>query len=226
MTTIPRLRIDFVSDVACPWCAVGLAGLEQALTRLKGTLEADIYLQPFELNPDTPREGEDATTHLMRKYGIDATQLAANRAVIRERAAAVGFSYNVGPGSRIYNTFDAHRLLRWATLQDSQQALALKRALFRAFFTDNENVSDHAILTRLATAAGLNAAQARAVLASDDYGPDVRAQEHYYQQSGIHSVPASIVNRTFIVSGGQPPEAFERMLRQIASDAAWDAVQS
>ena len=217
MTSPARLRIDFVSDVACPWCAVGFASLQQALAKLDGSVQAQVHLQPFELNPQLPFEGEDAGEHIMQKYGIDAAQMEANRAAIRERAAELGFAYNVGPGSRIWNTFDAHRLLHWAELQDRDRALALKQALLRAFFTDNENVADHGILVRIAGDTGLDAGEARRILESGAYTDEVRAQERRIQQLGIHSVPATIVNETHLISGGQPPEVFERALLEIAA---------
>jgi predicted DsbA family dithiol-disulfide isomerase len=219
MTSPARLRIDFVSDVACPWCAVGLASLQQALGRLDGEVRADIHLQPFELNPQMAAEGEDAGEHIMRKYGIDPTRMEANRAAIRERAAALGFAYDVRSGSRVWNTFDAHRLLHWAGLHDNARALALKQALLRAYFSDGENVSDREVLARIAREVGLDADAARRVLDSGDYADDVRAQERRFQQAGIHSVPATIVNGTHLISGGQPPEVFERALREIAGMA-------
>jgi predicted DsbA family dithiol-disulfide isomerase len=217
MTAPTPLRIDFVSDVSCPWCAIGLASLEQALSRLDGAVQADIHLQPFELNPQLPAGGEDATEHLMRKYGIGMAQVEANRAVIRERAAALGFAFNVGVGSRVYNTFDAHRLLHWAELQGHH--LALKRALLRAYFSDGEDVSSHDVLVRLAGEVGLDSDEARRVLESGAHAEEVRAQERFFQQRGIHSVPATIVNGTHLVPGGQPPEVFERALREIAAAA-------
>lgn len=217
MASPTPLRIDFVSDVSCPWCAVGLASLQQALGRLDGTVQADIHLQPFELNPQLPAAGEDATEHLMHKYGIDAAQVDANRAVIRERAAAVGFDFNMGRGSRVYNTFDAHRLLHWAELEGRH--LALKQALLRAYFTDGEDVASHEVLARLAGEAGLDIEEARRVLASDRYADEVRAQELFFQQRGIRSVPATIVNGTHLIPGGQPPEVFEQALREIAAAA-------
>lgn len=216
MTRPTRLRIDFVSDVACPWCAIGLASLQQALTHLGDSVRADIHLQPFELNADLPFEGENADEHLMHKYGIDEAQLATNRAAIRERAAALGVTINTGHGSRIWNTFDAHRLLHWAGLQDPERALALKRALFRAYFTDNDNVADHNVLIRAATDAKLDAGEARRILESGQYADEVRAQERHFQQAGIHSVPATIIENSYLISGGQPPDAFERALRKIA----------
>lgn len=219
MTSPARLRIDFVSDVACPWCAIGLASLQQALARLDGSVQADIHLQPFELNPQLPFEGEDANEHLARKYGIDEKQLEANREVIRQRAEALGFAINTGRGSRVWNTFDAHRLLHWAGLQDHERALAVKQALFRTYFTDGENVADRDILVRIAAEAGLDADAVRRVLESDAHADEVRAQERRYQQAGIHSVPATIVNGNQLIPGGQPPEVFERALREIAASA-------
>ncbi|HLS57462.1 MAG TPA: DsbA family oxidoreductase [Zeimonas sp.] len=216
MTNPIRLRIDFVSDVACPWCAIGLASLQQALTQLRDSVRADVHLQPFELNPNLPFEGENADEHLMQKYGIDETQLATNRAAIRDRAAALGVIINTGHGSRVWNTFDAHRLLHCADLQGLELALALKRALFRAYFTDNENVADHSVLIRAATDAKLDAGEARRILESDRYADEVRAQERHFQQAGIHSVPATIIENNYLILGGQPPDAFERALRKIA----------
>lgn len=212
-----KLRIDFVSDVACPWCAIGLAGLQHALAGLHDDIAADIHLQPFELNPAVPAAGEDAGERIMREYGIDEATMEANRAVVREHAAAVGIAYNMGHGSRAWNTFDAHRLLHWAATRDAGKALALKQALFRAYFTDNENVSDHAVLERLAAGAGLDAAEARRVLDSGAYADEVRAQERRYQMAGIHSVPATIVNGQYLIPGGQPAATFEHALREIAS---------
>ncbi|MBS0555905.1 MAG: DsbA family oxidoreductase [Proteobacteria bacterium] len=219
MTTPARLRIDFVSDIACPWCAIGLASLQQALAQLDGNIAADIHLQPFELNPDLPLEGEDANAHLMDKYGMGEEQLETNRAAIRERAAALGFDFNMRKGSRIYNTFDAHRLLHWAELQNRDLALALKRALLRAYFSVGENVADRNVLVRIARDTGLDADAARHVLESGAYADEVRAQERHFQQAGIHSVPAAIVNGQYLISGGQPPEVFENALREIAAAA-------
>jgi predicted DsbA family dithiol-disulfide isomerase len=219
MTSPSHLRIDFVSDVACPWCAIGLASLQEALARLDGDVHADIHLQPFELNPQLPLAGEDANEHLMRKYGMGEEQLEANRSAIRERAAALGFAFNMRKGSRIYNTFDAHRLLHWAGLENRDRALALKQALLRAYFSDGKNVAEREILVGIARDAGLDADAARRVLESGQYADEVRAQERQFQQAGIHSVPATIVNGQYLISGGQPPEVFERALREIAAQA-------
>ncbi len=219
MTVPARFRIDFVSDVACPWCAIGLASLKSALTKLEGSVEAEIHLQPFELNPQTPFEGEDAGEHIRHKYGIDDAQLDANRKAIRERAAPLGVAINTQAGSRVWNTFDAHRLLHWAEQQGRTRAIALKQALFRAYFTDNENVADRDVLVRIAAETGLDGDAARRILDANEYADEVRALEDRWQQAGIHSVPATIVNGQYLISGGQPPEVFESALREIAAKA-------
>ncbi|HET9049408.1 MAG TPA: DsbA family oxidoreductase [Chiayiivirga sp.] len=223
MPTPVALRIDFVSDVACPWCAIGLASLQQALEELGDTVHAQIHLQPFELAPDMAFEGEDTGTRLRHKYGIDATQLESNRATIRERAQALGLDLKVGDGHRSWNTFDAHRLLHWAGLIDLDHALRLKRALFKTYFGSNDNVAEHAVLLRLIDTIGLDREAARAVLERGDYADQVRAQERHYQQAGIQSVPATIINDTWLVPGGQPPEAFVQALRASAETMAAQA---
>ena len=211
------LRIDFVSDVSCPWCAIGLASLQQALVNLRGEVTAQIHFQPFELNPQMPPEGENATDHLMRKYGITAAQVDANRAAIRARGEALGVAFRMDRHSRVYNTFDAHRLLHWAELEGRH--VALKQALLRAYFSDGDDVSAPATLLRLAGEAGLDTTRAQQILASDAFAAQVRAQEQLYQQRGIHAVPATIINGRHLISGGQPPEAFEQALRQLAAAA-------
>ncbi|HET8898198.1 MAG TPA: DsbA family oxidoreductase [Rhodanobacteraceae bacterium] len=218
MSAVP-LRIDFVSDIACPWCAIGLASLRQALHTLKDELQAEIHLQPFQLDPQLPPEGEDAGERLMRKYGIGEAQLKANRKHIRERAAALGITIQHREGDRAWNTFDAHRLLHWAGLQDADKALELKQSLFHAYFADNHNVSDPAVLLRIVSAVGLDVDAARRVLQGDEYADAVRTREQSYQQAGVHSVPATIVNGKWLISGGQPPTAFEDALRDIAAKA-------
>src|SRR5690242_15562535 len=220
MAAPARFRINFVSDVACPWCAIGLASLKSALTKLDGSVEAEIHLQPFELNPQMPFEGEDAGEHIRHKYGIDDAQLVVNRRAIRERAAPLGVAINTQAGSRVWNTFDAHRLLHWAEQQNREKTVALKQALFRAYFTDNENVADRDVLVRIANETGLDGDEASRVLESGQYVDEVRSQQRRWQQAGIHSVPATIVNQQYLISGGQPPEVFESALREIAAQAA------
>ena len=217
-----RLRIDFVSDVVCPWCAVGLVSLEEALRRTAGEVEAEIHFQPFELNPQMPPEGEDAVGHLQRKYGMPAEQAAANQQAIVDRGAALGFTFDMERRSRIYNTFDAHRLLHWAEGEGEDRQRALKHALLRAYFSEGRNVSDHDTLVEIAADAGLSAERARDILASDEFAEEVRIGERFFQSHGIRAVPAIIIERKHLISGGQPPEVFEQALRQIAAEPRQD----
>jgi predicted DsbA family dithiol-disulfide isomerase len=212
------LKIDFVSDVSCPWCIIGLRGLEEALARTGDLVDAQIHFRPFELNPQMAPEGENIGEHIARKYGSTPEQSAANRQMIRDRAAALGFAMNSSADSRIYNTFDAHRLLHWAEIEGKQAAL--KHALFTAYFTDQQDPSNPDVLVAAAEKAGLDGAAAREVLTSGRYAEEVRAAEQLWQSRGINSVPAIIIEDKWLISGGQPPEAFEQALRQIAAQAA------
>ena len=209
------MKIDFVSDIACPWCAVGLHSLERALARVGSAIRAELHFQPFELNPQMPPEGEAADAHLMRKYGISAEQLVQSRRAIVERGAAVGFTF--GTRTRVWNTFDAHRLLHWAGLQGGDHARRLKHALLAAYHTRGENPGARDVLLRAASAAGLDLQAAAEVIDSGRYADDVRERERFYQQLGIHSVPSVIVDDRHLIQGGQPPEVFEQALRQIAA---------
>lgn len=215
------LKIDFVSDVSCPWCAVGLASLEQALEQVSDQVDATLTFQPFELNPQMLKEGEDTTEHLAKKYGSSPEQAAAMRENIRARGAELGFTFNLDKRSRIYNTFNAHRLLHWAHLEGPAGAqVALKKAYLKAYFTDGENPSDPTVLVRKAGEVGLDTARAQAILDTDEFAEDVRDREQFYLRSGINSVPAVVINDRHLISGGQPPEVFANALREITAEAA------
>ena len=209
------MKIDFVSDVSCPWCVIGLKALEAAIARLGDQVKTEIHFQPFELNPQMPPEGQDITEHLAEKYHATPEQSEQTREMIRARGEEAGFTFAMAKRSRIYNTFDAHRLLHWAEQEGRQ--LALKHALFKAYFTDGENPGAHEVLIRLAGEVGLDAARAKEILSSDAYAEDVRKQERFYLDQGIHAVPAVIVNDRHLIQGGQPAKVFEQALRQIAA---------
>jgi predicted DsbA family dithiol-disulfide isomerase len=216
MTT--TLKIDFVSDVACPWCAIGLASFEQALKDVGADIAVELHFQPFELNPTMGTEGADAAEYLIAKYGMSREQLAESRKRIAERGAAVGFTF--GERKRVWSTFDAHRLLHWAGVEGPPGSQhALKRALLRAYHGEGRNPGAHAVLLELAIAVGLDGERAREVLARNEFADDVRDAERFWQQAGINAVPAVVINRRHLVSGGQPPEVFAQALRQIAAES-------
>ena len=219
MTT--SLKIDFVSDVSCPWCAVGLGALEEALDKLQGELSAELHFQPFELNPKMGAQGQDIGEHLTQKYGSTADQQVQIRETIRARGAEVGFEFNRNGRGRIWNTFDAHRLLHWAAIEGAAgRQHALKKALLAACHTRSEAMGDHGVLLACVQEAGLDEARAQAILASDEFAQAVREREAFYTSAGIHSVPAVIINDQHLISGGQPAAVFEQALRQIASEMA------
>jgi predicted DsbA family dithiol-disulfide isomerase len=212
----PRIKIDFVSDVSCPWCAIGLKSLEAAIARFGDAASIDIHFQPFELNPHMPPEGQDIAEHIAQKYGSTPEQLARTQEAIRARGAELGFEFNMDKRSRIYNTFDAHCLLHWAGLEGRQHTL--KRTLFAAYFTEGQNPSDREVLIEAARNAGLDPDRAREVLESNRYAQEVREREQFYQERGIHAVPSVIINDKYLIQGGQPVDVFERALRKIAQE--------
>ena len=218
------MRIDFVSDIACPWCAIGLNSLERALERVGSEIgDVELYMQPFELNPTMAPEGVDLVEYLTGKYGMAPEQLVENQARIVERGAAEGFAF--GERTWIWNTFDAHRLLFWAGAEGSAGSQrALKHALLTAYHGEGRNPGAHDVLLELAGQVGLPIERAREVLEGDEFAEAVRQAEAFWQQLGVQSVPAAIIDRKYVISGGQPSQAFEQALRQIAaeSDAAND----
>jgi len=217
MTT--ALKIDFVSDIACPWCAVGLGALEQALDELKNEVQAELHFQPFELNPHMPEGGEDLGEHLGKKYGSSAEQQAQMYQNIKARGAEVGFAFHPTGRGRIYNTFDAHRLLHWAEVKGSPDAQhRLKKAFLEAYQGRGEVIESHEVLLNIVQSLGMDVQAARAILTSDTYAEEVRAKQNFYTSAGIHSVPAVIINDKHLISGGQPAAVFASALRKIAAE--------
>jgi predicted DsbA family dithiol-disulfide isomerase len=209
-----RIRIDFVSDVSCPWCAVGLQSLEAALASLENQLAADVHFQPFELNPAMPAEGQEISSYLMKKYGLTREQHEQNTDAMRARGEEVGFEFGIGKRSRIYNTFDAHRLLYWAGLEGGQSSL--KHALFKAYFTDGKDPSSHEVLAEVAEKAGLNVIRVREILSSGEYAREVRECERHYIDVGINAVPSVIINERLLMRGAQPADIYAQALSDIA----------
>ncbi|MGV3730969.1 MAG: DsbA family oxidoreductase [Sphingopyxis sp.] len=229
MTTppLPRLGVDIVSDVMCPWCIIGWLKFQRVIDHFRGRLDFRVQWHPFELNPDMPPEGEDAAAHVMRKYGVSAEQSRANTGRLAAIAADLGFAFNRGPDFRMRNSFDAHRLLSWAGASEApdQQAAtgvqtALKLALFAAHFTDNRDISDHAVLADVAASVGLDRERAAAILASGEFGEMVRTEEGWWTDRNITGVPAFILGGQMLIPGAQDPEVFIRVIEKKVLAAA------
>jgi predicted DsbA family dithiol-disulfide isomerase len=212
------VRIDFVSDVVCPWCALGATALQQAIANLAGEVAVELTFKPFELNPDMPAEGEHAVRHMMRKYCRNAEEVASRNEMVIARGTAIGFQFDLQKRSHFYNTFDAHRLLLWAVEEGRQ--VALKNILLKAYFTDGQNPNHHPTLVRLAGAAGLCTTRAREILATEQFAAEVRELEGFYLERGINSVPAMVLNGRQLVSGSQSVKEYEQVLRQMARESA------
>lgn len=206
------LRIDFISDVVCPWCIVGYRQLEQALKNT--STDYEIHWHPFELNPDMPAEGQNLREHLAEKYGSTPEQSRENRARLTDLGASLGFKFAFTDEMRMVNTFDAHRLIHWA--ETLGLGHALKQALFAAYFSEQRDVSDHAVLVEVAGKAGLDATQAKAVLDEQRYAAEVRQQENVWIRNNIRGVPAIIFDNKHLVTGAQGVENYTRILDQLA----------
>jgi predicted DsbA family dithiol-disulfide isomerase len=212
------LRIDFVSDVMCPWCVIGMKALEQALANCSDVVTPEWHCQPFELNPAMPPEGENSQEHIARKYGAAAAANPQARNTIREMGAALGFAFKGGADARIWNSHDCHRLLHWAGKVGTDAAKRLKMALFEAHFSRGEAMNDHQVLVAAAIAAGLDGAAAAEVLASGRYSEEVLAAEAFWRDGqDVHAVPAIIFNGKYAIMGGQPAAVFEKVIRRIAA---------
>lgn len=213
MTQPAQVTIDIVSDVACPWCAVGYKGLERALEALGDRIDAKVSWHPFELAPDTPPAGQKLTDYVRERYGASPEQSAKNRSRIVDAGAALGIDFRYSDESRIYNTFKAHQLLHWAGGQGRQTELKL--AFFKAYFTDQANVSEDEVLLAAVESVGLDRAEAAAVLADGRYAGTVRAEEEYWRDENIAGVPAFIINGKFMVPGAQDAATFVRVLERV-----------
>lgn len=210
------LKIDLVSDIACPWCAIGYARLQRALATLP-TVKTELEWHAFELNPDKNAPNEPILPALARKYGRSVDEMKAAQGNMMNIAAELGLNFTKMQQRYTCNTFDAHRLVKWAATQG--RATEMKLALFDAYFGAAENVSDTAVLLRCAIQAGLEKTTAEQILATEQFGDVVRQDIAKYQQAGISSVPAFIINNNYLISGAQTPEQLAAALQQIAAES-------
>jgi len=211
-------KIDIVSDVVCPWCIVGYKQLEQALERTN--TEAEIHWHPFELNPKMPPEGQNLVEHVAQKYGTSAEQSAQTRERFSELGDSLGFDFVYSDESRIVNTFKAHQLLHWAGLQGVEQEHRLKLALFEAYFSNQQDVSDEAVLLATVIVAELDAAEAQSVLEDARFELDIRKRQQLWASREITGVPAMIFSEKYLVSGAQGVENYISVIEQVQQETA------
>ena len=212
----PNIKIDFVSDIACPWCAVGLGNLQKGLDQLKEKANFELHFRPFELNPNMPKGGQDTIEHLTQKYGMSEEQVKANQAQIRARAIEAGFNFHPEGRKRVYNTFDCHRLLAWTAKECGLPSqLALKRELLKTYFCLAVDLDDQDNLIDAVMRAGLDKYRAQEILKGKEFADEVREEESTYTAAGISSVPSIILNNQYLVQGAQPPETFVSSLEQL-----------
>lgn len=221
LENIQLLRIDIISDVMCPWCVIGYLSLQQAIQELnkelRGVLAVDIHWQPFELNPNMPDEGQELGQHIMEKYGSSEEQSQASRKQLIGLGKSLGFEFNFPKGKRILNTFKAHQLLHWMG-ENTDQQTALKLALFKGYFSENKDVNDIDELLAIAAALDMKSdkrKQMRQALEQQTHAQDVRELQQQWRQLGVTAVPTFIIDKKYMMSGGQPKEAFMQGLRQV-----------
>ena len=212
----PTIKIDYVSDVACPWCAVGLGNLNLAIDQLSDQVNFEVHFHPFELNSNMPVGGQDAIEHLTEKYGLTADQVKANQANIRAKALEAGFAFHPEGRKRVYNTFDCHRLLYWAAKEyNLQKQAALKKELLNTYFCLAVNLDDQENLLDAVMRAGLDKDRAHEILKSKEFSNEVREEESTYTGVGINSVPAIILDNQYLLQGAQPPQSFVNAFEQL-----------
>jgi predicted DsbA family dithiol-disulfide isomerase len=213
-----KVQIDIVSDIACPWCAIGYARLERAMEQLGPDYEFAVQWHAFELNPSHSGQGESILPALAKKYGRSEDEMRANQDQMIKIAKGLGVNFDKLQERLTCNTFDAHRLVKWAGAQGQQTAM--KQALFEAYFGKAMDVSKQNVLLSCVEVLGLDPAKAKQVLESDQYTAEVREDEATYQKAGVTSVPAFIINNKYLISGAQEPDSFVQALREISAEAA------
>ena len=211
------MHVEIWSDIACPWCYVGKRRFEAALAAFEHRDDVTVTWRSFELDPSAPADrGVDAATHLADKYGTSREQAVAMNENMTSTAAGEGLDFHF-ERVRGGNMFDAHRVVHLAKAHGLQDAM--KERLMRAYLTEGELMSDHAVLQRLAAEVGLPEDEVRDLLATDRFADAVRDDERTASALGIHAVPFFVVDRRIGASGAQPPEVLGELLRRAWADS-------
>lgn len=211
------MQVEIWSDVVCPWCYIGKRRFEKALARFEHADEVEIVWRSFELDPGAPRvQTEPHAERLARKYGVSLAQVEAMNARLVGEASKEGLLFHLAE-SKGGNTFDAHRLIHLAAA--SGRASEMKERLMKAYFSEGVAIGERAELVRLATDAGLDEADVKAMLSSDQFAADVRADEARAREFGISGVPFFAIDERYGVSGAQPADVLLEALRQAHAES-------
>ncbi len=205
------VKLDIISDPICPWCYIGKTNLDKALLEFPDH-PFTIEWHPFQLNPDMPPEGMDRRAYLEGKFGGKEGAIKAYAPVV-ETSERVGADINFEAIKRTPNTIDAHRLIHWAGIEQRQSFVV--DLLFKAYFVDGRDISDHEVLADIADTAEMDAAMVTKLLASDADTDDIRARDKHSREMGISSVPTFIVAQQHAVPGAQPPEMWVSVIKDI-----------
>jgi len=208
-----KLKLDFISDVVCPWCIIGYKRLQQAINELEIEDQIEIEWQPFELNPDMPAEGENLAEHIGRKYGSTAEEAKRNAEQITALGAEMGFKFDFFDGMRIVNTRDAHILLGYA--KDHGKQSELQMCLFDAYFNERQDISDRQILIQKIQSLGLNTDEALPRLDNAAVREQIESQEQHWRNRGVSAVPTVVFGNTGALVGAQPVDVYKQALTKL-----------
>ncbi len=208
-----KIKIDIVSDVVCPWCAIGYKRLEQAINELGIQDKVEIEWQPFELNPQMPNEGQNVQEHIAEKYGATESQQQQSQQHMTEVGKELGFTFDYFNDMKMVNTFESHILLEYAHKFDKQTELKL--ALMTAFFSQRKDVSDRDVLKNILQEVGLDPDKGIALLDNTASQDEVRNKQNYWKSLGVSSVPTIVFNRKSAVTGAQPIDIFKQVLTEL-----------
>lgn len=218
------IAIEMVSDLVCPWCWLGLRRIRSAIA-LAPDLEVQLLFRPFELDPTIPREGVDYKVYMRHRMGgtgeateaPETSRFRAMRDALEQYGEAEGIPFDFSAITWRPNSFDAHRLVRWA--QGQGVGAGVKEALFEAYFAKGEDIGDAAVLARVAGENGLDAEIVANLLAGDADTAEVREEAELFRQMGIAGVPTYVGNRRMAVQGAESAEKLVKFLRTLAAQA-------
>lgn len=217
--TRPMVKLDIFSDPICPWCYIGKAGLDRAL-QANPDHPFEIEWHPFQLNPDMPQGGIANADYLEMIFGSKEAVVKACANVV-EKAEAVGLTVNFADLKRVPNTLNAHRLIHWAGLEGRQTAAV--SSLFRANFVEGQDIGEEEVLVGIAEKIEMDPDMVRRLLNTDADIEDIRARDTNAREKGISGVPAFIVDNHYVVSGAQPPELWNDVIKEIATQQSTEA---